>query len=174
MGDGQRQRVVAAAGPPLPHDEPDAKADEQSARDGREQRIGRQIRQQRRKQLPQAKERRNAQRGEHGHLDELPAQDAERQQITQAVEHRCNQRRRNAEPVFHKQHEAEDPALRDVDPAMDVIDAKGTEHRAQHDGAHRSPRQSFPQCGTERRCPRRYFFPGQFQTPPCTNVPQSV
>ena len=136
LGDGQGQGVVAAAGAALPYDDAHAHAHEHGAQQGGRQRVGRKVGQHGREQLPHLVEQRDAEGGHRRDLDEPAAQVLEGQQVTGDVQHRGDEGGGHAKPVLHQQHQTHDAPLGDAGLLVDVVDAEGADHGAQHDQPH--------------------------------------
>ena len=133
VGDGQRQGVVAPAGPALPHDDPNAHPDKGRPQHRRQERMGRKVRQHRGKLLPNFVKQRDAERGDGGRPDKARAQVPEREQIAGGVQHRRDVRGRKSQPVLDQEHEPDHAALRDAGLLVDIVHAKGADHRADQD-----------------------------------------
>ena len=165
-GNRQRERVVAAAGAALPHDQPDADADEDAAEHGGGQRVAGKVGQHRRELLPELVKQRDAAGRYHRGADKRPAEVFEREQIAGGVQNRRDHGRRNAEPVLHEQHGPEHAALRDAGPLVDIVDAEGADRRAEHDNRRLSPRQplhKFVQKSAKscQKKPSLHFMPSK-------------
>ena len=124
MRDRQRERVVAAAGTALPHDETDADADKHTAEYRRDQRTVRQVRQHWREQLPDFIEKRHKECRNDGDLDKSSAQETECQQIAGNIQNRGDVGRRQFQPVLCEEHQADHAALGDVCALVDIVNAE--------------------------------------------------
>jgi len=70
--------------------------------------------------------------GHGGGQDEIQPQELERQRITNKIQQRRGDGCRDAQPVVHQQHQADDAALGNGGALVDVVDAEGQNGRAQH------------------------------------------